>query len=279
MSDARSMLGGTHVQRFGVYERVLHAFLMLSFLGLAFTGAPLLFSESRWGGRLAGFLGGYGVTGKLHRAFAVIMIAVFLLHLGKLMRRLFVDKETGLLWGPESLVPQPSDALQMVQHFRWFVGLGPRPRFDRFTYWEKFDYWAVFWGMGIIGGSGLLLWFPQLFSRLLPGWVFNVAFVVHGEEALLAVVFIFTVHFFNGHLRPEKYPMDTVIFTGRLPLHELKEERPAEYERLRAEGRLDEVIVPAPDPAFVTRGKIAGTIAVLLGLTMVGLILFALVQG
>jgi hypothetical protein len=26
--------------------------------------------------------------------------------------------------------------------------------------------------------------------------------------------FIFTIHFFNGHLRPEKFPMDMVIFTG-----------------------------------------------------------------
>ncbi len=70
--------------------------------------------------------------------------------------------------------------------------------------------------MGIIGASGLLLWFPEFFGRVMPGWVFNVAMLIHGEEALLAVGFIFTMHFFNGHLRPEKFPMDTVIFTGRV---------------------------------------------------------------
>jgi hypothetical protein len=129
--------------------------------------------------------------------------------------------------------------------------------------------------MGIIGTSGVLLWFPQLFSRVLPGWIFNIALVVHGEEALLAVVFIFTVHFFNGHLRPEKYPMDTVIFTGRVPLREMRDERPAEYERLRAEGHFDEMLVPAPAPQVVARGRVVGTIAVLLGLTMVALILYA----
>ena len=63
----------------------------------------------------------------------------------------------------------------------------------------------------------------------MPGWVFNIAMLVHGEEALLAVGFIFTIHFFNGHLRPEKFPMDTVIFTGRVTLDEL---------RARAAGRI-----------------------------------------
>ena len=97
-------------------------------------------------------------------------------------------------WGP--------NAIDIWNHVRWFVGKGPRPQFDRYTYWEKFDYWAVFWGMFIIGSSGLVLWFPFFFSQFLPGWIFNVATVIHGEEALLAVGFIFTIHFFNGHLRP-----------------------------------------------------------------------------
>ena len=58
------------------------------------------------------------------------------------------------------MVPQPRDVRELHEHTRWFLGLGPRPEFDRYTYWEKFDYWAVFWGMLIIGGSGLILWFP-----------------------------------------------------------------------------------------------------------------------
>ena len=132
-----------------------------------------------------------------------------------------------LLWGPDSMVPQLQDGIDIYRNFLWFIGRGPRPQFDRWTYWEKFDYWAVFWGMLIIGGSGLLLWFPVFFSKLLPGWMFNIAALVHGEEALLAVGFIFTFHFFNGHLRPEKFPMDTVVFTGRISEHELKDERGA----------------------------------------------------
>jgi cytochrome b subunit of formate dehydrogenase len=266
------------VLRFDRYDRLLHGLLMAAFLGLSLTGLPLLFADSRWAQVMAGLSGGYGVTSVLHRLFAALLIGVFAAHLGRVLRRVYVHKELGILWGPDSLVPQPRDVVQMAQHFRYFVGLGPRPQFDRFTYWEKFDYWAVFWGMGIIGGSGLLLWFPGLFSRFLPGWVFNIAFIVHGEEALLATVFIFTVHFFNGHLRPEKFPMDTVIFTGRVDLHELEHERPAEYARLVASGRLEEKLVGPPSRRVLRVGVAVGTVAILLGLTMVTLTVYALLQ-
>ena len=139
------------VLRFHRYDRMLHGFLMASFLTLALTGMPLLFPEAPWARTLANLLGGYRVTGVLHRIAAVTLMSVFLTHLFRLGHRLFVRKDFGLLWGPRSLVPQPVDLIQLLQHFRWFVGLGPRPRFDRYSYWEKFDYWAVFWGMAIIG--------------------------------------------------------------------------------------------------------------------------------
>ncbi len=111
---------------------------------------------------------------------------------------------------------------------------GPKPQFDRWTYWEKFDFLAVFWGMFAIGLSGLMLWFPEFFTIFLPGWILNIATIVHSDEALLASGFIFTVHFFNTHFRPSKFPIDTVIFTGRIPKYELVEERPEQYKRMMA---------------------------------------------
>ncbi len=274
---ADTPLDQVFIRRFDAVDRILHGLLMLSFLGLAGTGLPLLFSEEPWAPVLARVFGGFEVAGWLHRVCAILLIAVFGTHLWRVGRRIIVERQYGLLWGPNSMVPQPRDVTDFIGHVRWFVGLGPRPRFDRFTYWEKFDYWAVFWGMGIIGASGLLLWFPEVFSRLVPGWVFNVALLVHGEEALLAVGFIFTMHFFNGHLRPEKFPMDTVIFTGRVTEAELREERPEEYERLVRAGRLESLRV-RPAARWVHQlGRLIGTVAIAVGLTLVGLILYALV--
>jgi len=130
-----------------------------------------------------------------------------------------------------------------------------------------------------IGLTGLLLWFPTFFTHLLPGWLLNVATIVHSDEALLAVGFIFTVHFFNTHFRPEKFPMDTVIFTGTVPLEEFKKDRPREYEALVASGKLEQHLVPPPDPTKVAAWRIFGWIALTLGILMVGLILYAAVFG
>jgi hypothetical protein len=97
--------------------------------------------------------------------------------------------------------------------------------------------------MIIIGSSGLTLWFPETFTRLFPGWVINVAHIIHSEEALLATAFIFTVHFFNTHLRPGAFPMDEVIFTGYLTEERFAEERPTEKERLDADNEYDKLKV------------------------------------
>lgn len=268
---------GRYVRRFDAFNRGLHLALMISFLGLAATGLPLLFSAAPWAGGLSRLFGGFEVAGFLHRTFAVVMITTFVLHVGRLVYRVVVRREP-ILWGPSSMVPQPRDLQEFVAHVKWFVGRGPRPAFDHFTYWEKFDYWAVFWGMAIIGGSGLMLWFPEVFATVLPGRVFSVALLVHGEEALLAVGFIFTIHFFNGHFRPEKFPIDTVIFTGAVPEAEWREERPGEYERLNRQGRLESLVVPPPTPAMARYGRIVGGAALSIGVLLFVLILRAVLH-
>ncbi len=266
-----------YYRRFSAAQRIMHVFLMLSFTGCALTGLPLLFADHDWAAALARILGGFENTGMLHRFSAVVMVVLFVGHVLVLAYRALAGGQLRrLAWGPDSMVPQPQDAIDMYRHVKWFVGLGARPQFDRWTYWEKFDYWAVFWGMFIIGGSGLLLWFPMFFAGFLPGWVFNIATLVHGEEALLAVGFIFTIHFFNGHLRPEKFPMDTVIFTGRISEEEMRSERALEFDRLQREGRLPAQEAGAPTLESRAFGRGVGGARLELGLIVVALIIYSL---
>jgi hypothetical protein len=129
--------------------------------------------------------------------------------------------------------------------------------------------------MFIIGGSGLLLWFPQFFARFLPGWVYNVALLVHGEEALLATAFIFAIHFFNSHFRPEKFPMDTVIFTGRISEEEMRHERGPEFVRMLSDGRAVALEAGPPTLESEAFGWVVGGATVLLGIATIALIIYS----
>ncbi|MBK6488379.1 MAG: hypothetical protein IPF98_16300 [Gemmatimonadetes bacterium] len=270
---------GPYIRRFTPVERLTHGLMVASFFGLVLSGLPLHFSQAPWARTMMGIFGGVQGAGVFHRFCGVITFGYFFLHLGMLAGRFSraADKREFLL-GPRSMVPSLKDARDVAGMFRWFFRRGPRPMFDRYSYMEKFDYWAVFWGIAIIGGSGLLLWFPIFFSRFLPGWIFNVATIVHGDEALLAMGFIFTIHFFNSNLRPEKFPIDVVIFTGRARESYMKEEHPLEYEREHAAGNLAALEEPPPSRTAYLWSVTLGFIAIATGLVLTGLVLYAVLR-
>jgi len=268
-----------HVARFNAQTRLLHIVIMTTFLGLSATGIPLLFSEARWAHLLASLFGGFHGAGLVHRVLGATLLSAVAWHVTNVIYRAFVLGERGIFWGPTSMIPQPRDLFDIIAQVKWFVGMGPRPSFEHFTYWEKFDYLAVLWGTALMGAAGLVLWFPVAASRILPGWMFNVALFVHDAEAALAIGFIFVVHFFNGHLRPGKFPMDLVIFTGAVAAADLRHERPAEYERICHTQGLERASVPAPGEAAIRRGRIIGTIGLTLGIALVVLIVYAMSTG
>jgi cytochrome b subunit of formate dehydrogenase len=241
--------------RFVPFERMLHFMVVTSFLLLVITGMPLKFYYTGWAHALFNIIGGAETARTLHRFGAIVTFLYFGLHVTALIGKCwhgrkslrdpargksFFKRLINVLFGPDSMMPTWQDWRDFVAHNKWFFGKGEKPQFDRWTYWEKFDYFAVFWGVAIIGSSGLILWFPETFTRHLPGWIINIAHIIHSDEALLAAGFIFSIHFFNTHFRIEKFPMDTVIFSGRVSKNEMLHDRRRWYDRLVAEGRLDE---------------------------------------
>lgn len=279
---ATAAAGGRRmVRRFDPVVRQMHFVLILSFFGLALTGMTLKFSYMGWAQALSKVLGGFYAMGIIHRICAVAMFVVFFLHLAYVVQR---KRKTGSTWkemllGTGSLLPMWRDVREFVQTVKWFRGRGPRPHYGEWTYWEKFDYFAVFWGVAIIGSTGLMLWFPEQFTRLLPGWLINVATIIHSDEALLAVGFIFTIHFFNTHFRPEKFPMDMAMFTGLVSEEELKEERPRFYNELVASGELENRIAPEAPKEFRFWAAIFGTLALVIGFSLVLFIVWSMVFG
>ncbi|MCK6477194.1 MAG: cytochrome b/b6 domain-containing protein [Phycisphaerales bacterium] len=242
--------------RFKPFDRFLHVLVMTSFLLLVATGMPLKFYYTDWAKQVVWIFGGLEAAGQLHRLGAVVTFLYFALHIASLARRgymnraKFKDARTGKFsiraflsyaFGPDLPYPHIQDVKDWWAHQKWFFGRGPQPQFDKWTYWEKFDYMAVFWGVAVIGLSGLVMWFPVAFTHVLPGWIINIALIVHSDEALLAAGFIFAFHFFNVHFRPEKFPIDSVIFSGRISKTEMLHERRRWYDRLVAADALDSI--------------------------------------
>lgn len=265
--------GKTHFRRFTKWWRLAHLVGAVSIMTLTLTGISVLYADSFWAPYVMRLLGGPETAGYIHRVAAIGFMGVFFIHLVYFAIRIGRNWRTFEWFGPNSLVPGLQDLQDAIAMFRWFFGLGPRPAMDRFTYWEKFDYWAPFWGMTIIGLSGLMMWFPEITASFLPGWVFNVAAIVHGEEAFLAAVFLFTVHFFNNHFRPDKFPQDTTMFTGRVPLEVYKHEHRREYERLLASGELEKYLVDAPSAPQAQSASLLGATLITIGLTLLTLVI------
>jgi len=269
-------------ERFTAFQRTLHIVMILSFMTLALTGMALKFSYMGWAQFFASITGGFEGMGALHRIGAVAMISIFAVHLFDVYKQKRAAKESWkrfIFNAPNTLMFNKQDLIDLKGSFKWFFGKGPRPEYGRFTYWEKFDYFAVFWGMFIIGSTGLFLWFPEFFTRLLPGWMVNVATIVHSDEALLAVGFIFTIHFFNTHFRLDKFPMDPVIFTGQVSIEEMKRDKPLEYKQMVETGEFENRLVE-PYPTEVEHGfRVFGFTMLGIGLLVIALILYSMIFG
>jgi hypothetical protein len=287
VSEAPHEIPGAHqiYRRFYPRHVLLHLLVIISFLGLALTGLPLKFADQHWAMVLMDFYGGTHKAGLIHRACAGITFVYFGSAILMSIHFLFIRKDIKGNWlqrlfGPDSLCPNLRDIKDIVGMVRWFLFLGPKPSFERWTYWEKFDFLAVFWGMFAIGGSGLMLWFPTFFGSFLPGWMFNVATIIHSDEALLATGFIFTVHFFNTHGRPEKFPMDFVIFNGEMTKEEFIEERGDQWKRYEEAGVTEDYRKSRPSRIlydFFVKGF--GFLALFTGISLLLLMLYAYLAG
>jgi len=277
--------------RFVPVERFLHFLIVTSFLLLVITGMPLKFYYTGWAAVVFHVIGGAEVARALHRFGALITFLYFAIHLSVLANSAWRNRgnirnpETGkielkrffnILFGPDSMIPNLQDWSDFVAHVKWFFGKAEKPQFDRWTYWEKFDYLAVFWGVFAIGLSGLVMWFPEFFCRFLPGWAINVALIIHSDEALLAAGFIFSIHFFNTHFRIEKFPMDTVIFSGRISKTEMMHERKRWYDRLVASGRIDRFRVKDEWESWKNIARSMGYLFFGIGLVLLFLIIYAM---
>ncbi|MFB6285995.1 MAG: formate dehydrogenase subunit gamma [Candidatus Bipolaricaulia bacterium] len=238
-ADVAHQAGERHFLRFGLNIRIQHAVMAVACIILIVTGLPIKFHNAAWAQFLLDLMGGLGVSRFWHRIGATMLIVVGIWHAGWLLmprgRREFM-----------ALLPKPKDAVDFITNIEHLLGLSEEgPRFGRFSYVEKFDYWAVYWGMVIMIGSGLILWFNNIALAYLPLFAIDIAREAHSDEAMLATLAIVVWHWYNAHFNPEFFPYNPTIFTGRIPESRMKAEHPLEYEAITGTPS-DETDSPGP---------------------------------
>lgn len=218
-------------KRFDLHQRIQHIGMFTSFFVLTITGLPIKFEQSSISLFIVSIFGGFDNLFTVHLIAGAVMILDFVYHLVYMAIYPLVTKRLSL-----AILPSGKDFFDLIHDLKYLLGLRKDPpKFDRFSYKEKFDYWAVFWGMAIMGGSGLMMWFPHVFTRFMPRWVIDSAKYAHTDEAILAISAIFIWHFFNSHFGPRFFPMNHVWYRGTMSREEMEEDHPLELERLEAE--------------------------------------------
>ena len=221
----------TVYQRWNIHHRIAHFGIYAPFILVAATGLPIKFHHKAWAQAFASFFGGGDGLLQWHLFGGVLIFITCFYHLG--YSALYAIKHRHNLEMPVWLMSKGTWTA-LKQYFRYQLGFSDElPKFGRYQWKEMVDYWAVFWGMVMIGGSGLLMWFPEFSMKYFPKWFLDAYRWGHSDEAVLAVMVIFTWHFYNVHFQPDFFPMSWTWWNGKMPLEVMEHEHGLELEMIR----------------------------------------------
>jgi len=229
--EGENIMGEVFFKRFTFNQLAQHWIMIGTFMVLVVTGMAIKFPDSWWSPVIIGLVGGFEMRTKIHHAAGIGMVLLGLYHVGY---HVFVDKEPLL---ERKVWPTIKDAKDFWQTILFYLGKAEAPKFGRYSWKEKFDYWGAFWGMVMLCVTGLIMLFPFVAMNYIPYAYVHLSTIIHTDEALLATLFIFIVHWWNVHYSPEVFPMSKAWITGNLSEEQMKHEHILEYEEIMRQMR------------------------------------------
>jgi cytochrome b subunit of formate dehydrogenase len=213
--------------RFSVRQRVEHFSIMVLFTVLAVTGLPQKFFEQGVSVWIIETLGGVDTIRAVHRVAGLLFSALAAIHVSGVVLEVLKGRSRF------SMVPTRKDFSDAILTLRYYLGVSDQQaRFDRFDYRQKFEYWGLILGAVVVIVTGIVLYWPVMAARVLPGEFIPAAKVAHSNEGLLAFLVVILWHVYNAHFNPDVFPFDWTIFTGRITRERMAHEHPIELERL-----------------------------------------------
>ena len=217
------------VPRFSRRERSEHLLSALSFTLLCVTGLPQTAPTNAFAHWMIGLFGGIEPTRFIHRVAGFLFVGLFLMHVARAIVNAIRKRRMPVM------VPSVQDFHDTAATIRHFLWKTPRPKTGKFDFSEKFEYWGMVMGGTLMCVTGVVLVWPDLVSQLVPGVFIAMFRTLHGLEATFAVMVVVLWHSYGVILRPEVFPLDTSIFTGKISIERLEEEHGLEYDKLIAE--------------------------------------------
>jgi formate dehydrogenase subunit gamma len=213
-------------KRFTRLQRWEHVILLACIAVLMLTGLPQKYRTTTWSQSILSTPERLATIQQIHHIAAAVLGLLALFHLGRAMLQLARRKLPGdmlITW------KDVQDAWKMLLYLLYIRK--EKPAFGKYNFEQKVTYWFLFIGIGIMGISGIILWFPELITRFLPGGLIPAAMLAHSSEAVAMVVFIVVWHFYHVHIER----LNLSMFTGWLNEDDMCTYHTLEYQRLTGE--------------------------------------------
>ncbi|MBZ5639140.1 MAG: cytochrome b/b6 domain-containing protein [Acidobacteriia bacterium] len=247
--------------RMTLAQRLQHAMIIVAFTTLVVTGFPLVYPGLRVWDWIGLGPASFGVRSLVHRIAGSGLILVSLSHVAYVM----LTEEGGRYF--REMMPKLIDARQLVESVMHQLGLmdwlyrrgrmrgildrnpwlrfAEPPEYGKYNWIEKFEYLAIVWGNFVMILTGLCLWFFEAAFALFPKPAIDIIKLVHGFEALLALLAIVIWHMYCVHLNPEVFPMSRMWLSGRISGKLLRHHYPGWYREIEAERRRNDRVEAA----------------------------------